>query len=51
MIIDIIVILNFVFFNFIDNGVVHFRYPSPNTETLFYNMDNIYTTRLTLVII
>ena len=46
MIIDIIVILKFyLIFNSIDNGGVRIRYPFPNTDTLCYNTDTLYTTR------
>ena len=44
MIIDIIVILK-LYFNSIDNGGVLIRYPCPNTDTLCYNTDTLYTTR------
>ena len=41
MIIDIIVIL--IFFNSIDNEGVRIQYPCPNTDTLCYNTDTLYT--------
>ena len=48
MIIYIIVILTFHFiynFNSKDSGGVRIRYPCPNTDTLYYNTDTLYTTR------
>ena len=44
MIIDIIFILKLhLIFLFIDNGGVRIRYPCPNTYTLCYNTDTLYT--------
>ena len=49
MIIDIIVILKlYLNFNFIDNGVFRIRFPCSNTDTLCYNMDTQYTTRISI---
>ena len=46
MIIDIIVILKlYLIFYQIDIVGVRIRYPCPNTDTLCYNTDTLYTTR------
>ena len=49
MIIDIMVILTFylVFYS-IDNGGVRIRYPCSNMDTICYNTDTTYTTRLNI---